>query len=122
MVSSVGSHGDNKGLRIFVPTNDSETLIKDNIVKSEGAFPFEIICVERPDQYSSAQIVDTIMADRSRTVTFKEYSIDTNVDMELYLGDVFVPTWNDDDDPTVAPIVGPFNKIKVYQDNIDSEK
>ena len=119
MVSSVGSHGDNKGLRIFVPTNDSETLIKDNIVKNEGAFPFEISCVERPDQFSSAQIVDTINADRSRTVTFKEFSIDTSVDMELYLGDVFIPTWNDDDDPTVAPIVGPFNKIKVYQDNVD---
>ena len=119
MVSSVGSHGNNKGIRIFVPTNDSETLIKDNIVKDEGAFPWEISCVERPDEFSSSQIVDAVNADRSRTVTFKQFSIDTSVDMELYLQDVFVPTWNEDDDPTVAPIIGPFNKIKVYQDNVD---
>jgi hypothetical protein len=118
-VSSIGGHGDNKGIRIFVPTNDSETLIKDNIVKDAGAFPFEIACVERPDEFSSSQIVDAVNADRSRTVTFKQFSIDTSVDMELYLQDVFVSTWNEDDDPTVAPIVGPFNKIKVYQDNVD---
>jgi hypothetical protein len=52
-------------------------------------------------------------------VTFKQFSIDTSADMELYLQDVFVSTWNEDDDPTVAPIIGPFNKIKVYQDNVD---
>jgi hypothetical protein len=119
MVSSVGSHGNNKGIRIFVPTNDSETLIKDNIVKDAGAFPWEIACVERPDEFSSSQIVDAVNADRSRTVTFKQFSIDTSADMELYLQDVFVSTWNEDDDPTVAPIIGPFNKIKVYQDNVD---
>ena len=119
LVSSVGSHGNNKGIRIFVPTNDSETAIKDSIIKNEGAFPFEIACVERPDQFSSSQIVDTVQADRSRTVSFKQYSIDTDVDMELYIGDVFVKSWSSDDDPTVSPIIGPFNKLKVYQDNID---
>ena len=119
MVSSIGGHGDNKGIRIFVPTNDSETAIKDNIIKNEGAFPFEIACVERPDQFSSSQIVDTVQADRSRTVSFKQYSIDADVDMELYIGDVFVKSWSSDDDPTVSPIIGPFNKLKVYQDNID---
>jgi hypothetical protein len=39
--------------------------------------------------------------------------------MELYIGDVFVNSWSSDDDPTVSPIIGPFNKLKVYQDNID---
>ena len=42
MVSSVGSHGNNKGIRIFVPTNDSETLIKE-IKKNIGITPVELL-------------------------------------------------------------------------------
>ena len=119
MVSSQGASGNNKGIRLFVPTTKSEIQVNDKLVTNQKIFPYALACVERANLLSTSSVIDTMAGDRFINVSLEKNALDKTVDQELYVADRFVQSWNDNEDATVAPIIGAFDKFHVYQEHVD---
>lgn len=120
-VSDQGSYGNNMGIRLWAPTTKSNTPINTRLVIREKAFPFTISCIERPDLESSSKLIPTLAAEQAVTMVLKPGCIDRAVDKQMYFGKHFIPKYRDiSESAGKTPEFGPFGRLKVYQENIDS--
>lgn len=119
-VDSFGEHGNNKGISIWAPTIHSSTPIDDRLITDLKIYPFRITPVQRKDTNSNGYPVETIAGEPYLNVTFKPETRDPFKVRDISLGEVFIEPYQDTKTVGYPPIYGPFGKIHVYNDNIET--
>lgn len=118
-VDSFGSYGNNLGVRIWAATSNSSSPLDERLVSNQKVYPFRIAAVERKDPLSTGKNVETQGGEQYLEVSLKPDMVNPYNDRDLYLGDVFLPAYEDTRSPGMPPQYGPFGRMRIYQENID---
>jgi hypothetical protein len=78
------------------------------------------VAAARTDSLSTAKATATLSAEQYIDVTWKPDTIDPNTDAQLALSDKFLQAYNDLTTPGMPPKFGPFGRMHVYQDNLNT--
>ncbi len=119
-VDSFGSYGNNLGIRIWSATSNSNSPIDERLVSNHKVYPFRISAVERADSLSTGKTVETQLGEQYLDVVLKPDFINPYNDRDSFIGDVFVKAYQDLRTPGIPPQFGPFGRMKVYSDNIET--
>ena len=114
-----GADGNNSGLRMWAQTAVGMQPLDERLLAEGKVYPFRMACLKRADELSTGKIVRTTSDETSVQVCFKPGAIDRNTDKELYVGDVFISSYEDIDNPNLPPIRGPFGELFAYNQTID---
>ena len=114
----LGGYGNNLGIRLDVPTTQSENPLNESVANAVKSFLYRFQAVSRTSAASSGTVVETLGGDQWLTFTFKEGAIDLSTDSELSWTDVFPLAYTDQDTPGLPPVYGPFGRSKIYKDNL----
>jgi hypothetical protein len=119
MVPSFGSYGNSNGIRLWAPTTQSSTPVNPNYLEDDMVYPFRIACVQQSSATGTAAVVATLDGEQYLDFTFKPNVIDLDTDSQISLGDIFIPAWQDLNDPSgIADQFGPFGQLAIYNSNI----
>lgn len=118
MVSSEGEWGNDKGIALWALTQLSNTPVDSRLITDQKAYPFQLAVKSRPDQLTSPSTVNTLSGSPTIPFTLKPGLRDRNNGGQLYIGDVFVKAYQDISTPGMSPIIGDFDRLKVYDNNI----
>lgn len=115
--SSRGAWGNNLGDRLWGLDARVESY-PERMVATERAFPFMMQTVERDTRLAAAKVLLTALGDQSMLFTLKPGSVDPSTNKDVYLADVFGPTYNQTDSRYPVQMAA-LNGLAVYQQNID---
>ncbi len=118
--SSFGEWANNIGIRLWAPTSVTNPDIPMQVLQKNRVYPYYISAISRPDIYSSAKQTPTIFGDNFVKVTFEQNVINPANDAQMYIGDVFLNSYQNLNNPGFAPVIGDFGSIFVYNNNIDT--
>lgn len=119
-VSNFGEWGNNVGLRLSAPTTDDYTPGDTATMKATKAFLYRLMCVEKSKTTNTATIVETNGGDLSIDLAFKRNVVHPITNQVLSINETFIDHWQDITSVGVPPKYGPFGKIHIYEDNIDT--
>ncbi|MNU19629.1 hypothetical protein D3C71_78610 [compost metagenome] len=117
-VASQGSYGKNLGLRLWAPTAVGGSPLDSRIITNEKVYPFRLACVQRASDIVTPTVVATQSAEQFVTFALKPDAIDRNYGTELYMGDVFLQSYQELNDQSLPPQYGPFGELHVYDAQI----
>jgi hypothetical protein len=115
-----GADGNNYGIRMWAPTIKGTSPLDDRIVANDKVYPFRMSCVYRPTALSTPSTVVTQRAEQFVQVAFKPDTVDSNTETLLYVGDVFIQSYQDLDSQVTAATYGPFGEMHTYTSNIEA--
>lgn len=115
--SSRGAWGNNIGDRLWGVDGRTDS-VPERLMAVERAFPYMLQTVERDTRLHSTKVLQTVMGDQNMLFTFKPGSVDPSTNKDVYLADVFGPTY-ENEDPRYPLQEAALNGLAVYQDNID---
>ena len=120
-VPHFGSLGNRYGLSMYAPTSRSANPINSKFMGTDGVYPFRISMFRKTSETTTAKLIETQSAAQFVEFSFKEGVINTMDDAEAYIGDVLLDSYRNmtPSDPLAAPTYGPFERMHVYQDNIE---
>lgn len=117
--SSKGAYGNDTGIRLWAPTLKSVSAMPTKLMTGEKAYPYFISVIERATPVDVPKPMATIFNEQKTMVTFKPMSVDPLTDKEMYIEETFVDSYSNTTDARYPLVTGAFDKIKVYQENID---
>lgn len=118
--SSIGAAGNDVGIRLWAPTNEVNTLVSQDLLTSQKAYPYFAAIIRRADATSSPNIVQTTFSEQRTVITFKPNVIDPTTDSKLYIGDVLLDKYQNLTDPRFPAQYGDFGTLAVYDNNIET--
>lgn len=118
MVSSEGEWGNNVGLSIWANTLATAQEVDTRLIDDQKVYPFQIAVRSRPDVLTSATVERTVSGSESIPFVLKPGLIDKNTKARVYLGDTFVKSYQDIENPAISPTYASFDRLKVYDTNI----
>lgn len=119
-VPHYGAGGNNYGLRTWAPVAIGANPLDTRLLTQGKVYPYLRVCLKRADEFTTGRLVDTKSGATQVLFSLKPNSFDRNSDAALYLGDVFLDSYQDlQPDPGIPKLYGPFGRQFVYQDNID---
>nr|DAT15071.1 MAG TPA: Structural Protein [Caudoviricetes sp.] len=118
---SPGEHGNLNGMALWAPTTISPSPVNYVPLNDAKAYPYRLRLVTKPTSTSSPAIsysrlgmpeIDFCLKPEARSKAGVDY----------HIGDVFLDSYNDliPENPLVPPTYGPFSRLHVYQENVDS--
>ena len=118
-VSHFGSYGDNVGIRLWSPTTEDNSPLNDTIVAETNAYLYRIAFLERASAKSTPVLqkglVDQTYVDFGLKPGMYYEATSTSYDADK----VIIPSYrNIDRSSGYAPEYGPFEKFKIYHDNV----
>jgi len=113
-----GQDGNNVGLRMYAPTDDSQMPINKNLLTKDKIYPLVAQLLYKDDINQTSTITSTIAGDQYVDVALKPGAMDSTYEAERYIGDILLPAYQSLDDITTTPVYGPFGQIHVYEDNL----
>ncbi len=116
--SSAGSWGNNIGVRLWANNVNSATPIDARLIEDQKVYPYFISVAARSDGISSSKVQATLGGAQTVPFVLKPRTIDRNTGSQRYLGDVFVPAYNDTTTPGMPPTYGDFDGLHMYDANI----
>lgn len=117
-VSSVGSYGDNCGIRFWPSTAKSTTPPDLRLLSDNKAFLYNMQVVQRPEANATPLIVRTLDGEMSIPFMFKDGAINKATDQELFFGKRAIASWEDLESTSGIPLQGLFGKHHVYYSNM----
>ena len=117
--SSIGSHGNLAGIRLWAMNLNNSTSMPTKMMDTYKAYPYFMAVVRKPDAITSPAIQQTILGDQKIMVTMKEGTVDPLTEDATYIGDIAVDSYQNIKDTRHPLKHGDFSAIKVYQKNID---
>lgn len=115
--SSRGAWGNNVGTRVWgLDSRLDSTPVK--MVAVERAFPYMMQLVERDTRINSIKTIPTVLNDSMMLFTLKPHTVDPLTDKDLYVADVYGPTYNQTDSRYPVQEAA-LSSMAVYQKNID---
>lgn len=118
-VSSKGSYGNLVGIRLSAPTVSSVGAMPSKMMETFKSYPYYISVVKKADSLSTPKIVQTLFGEQGLMFTFKQDVIDPVTDREMFLGDVFINSYQNLTDLRYSKLIGDFGAIHVYTTVID---
>lgn len=116
-----GAYGNNLGLRLTAPTLKSAVAVNADLVTAAKAYIYRLSLVNRLTESSTVNITPTLGGDQSIDFALKSNAVDPASDTEIALEDVFMNIYQSADPASgMSPIYGPFGKIKVYHENLET--
>lgn len=115
-----GSYGNNAGVRTFPGLAIGANPVDTRLLTMTKVYPYFRQCVRRADEFSTGKLVSTAGGDTAVMFSLKPGTFDKNTDKALYLGEVFIKSYQDLQPAVGIPkLFGPFGRQHVYQENID---
>ena len=120
-VSHFGEYGNNLGLSIYCPNKTSEDRPNLRFYDESFIRQYRVKFVKRKDKRSSAVTVSNKYGEQWTDFVFKPKTIDPTVgNLDRYLGTATLDNYrNLDRTNGRVPTYGPYNKVKVYSENIE---
>lgn len=119
-VSSPGGFGNLVGIRLSAPTTLSSSPIDNTTAEEAKAYLYRIALVERPDEFSTPVILETIQGEQFIDFAYKEGVINTRTDSLVSANDTLLQAWNAPAINGIPPTIGVIDSMHVYQDNIET--
>ena len=117
-VPHFGKEGNNAGLRLWAPTNTGISPMDARTLTEEKFYPFQIACLHRKDELSTPKLVATTGNQQSIAASFKPGALLRATETEMYVGDTFIPAYQNLESLTNPPQWGPFGEVFVYEEKI----
>jgi hypothetical protein len=117
--SSLGSDGNNGGIRMWAP-NSVQDQFPMEILTAVRSFPINFNMLYRTAQNVSPTITPTLLGDLNTTVVFKQGAKDTVTGAQLYIGDILMNSYQSINDPIYPDTFGQFGNLYIYQNNLDT--
>lgn len=117
-VASPGSYGNLVGIRLSAPTTESSSPIDDTTAEEAKAYLYRFALVERPDEFSTPNVKETIQGEQSVDFAYKPGVINTRTDKLVSVEDILLQSWNAPAINGIPATVGVINDQHVYHDNI----
>lgn len=119
-VDSFGAYGNNIGVKIWAATSNSYSPLDERLVSNQKVYPFRIAAVERKDSLSTGKQVATQLGEQYLDVVLKPDMVNPYNDRDVSVGEVFIPAYQDFRTLGTPPQFGPFGRMKVYDDYIET--
>lgn len=116
-VSDRGEDGNNQGIRLFAAHELSVANDTENLQARLGEFLYALQMVVRPDAASTGNIRQTLAPGAYALFAASELIVDRDSNVNYGYGDLMLQ-WNVDD--AQGRTKGPFNKLHVYEANIQA--
>ena len=116
-VSSPGEYGNLVGIRLSAPTTESSSPIDDTTAEEAKAYMYRFALVERPDQFSTPNVKETIQGEQSVDFAYKDGVINRS-DKLVSVEDLLLQSWNAPAINGIPATVGVINDHHVYHKNI----
>ncbi|MDH2154291.1 hypothetical protein [Stenotrophomonas sp. GD03657] len=114
-----GSYGDNQGLRIDVPTNESLAPVNSTLVEATKSMLYRFQIVERADAESSAQPVASNNGDSSLDLSLKDGVVNPATTARVSVKDRFLQSYQTLGQRGFADRYGPFGRVHIYKANLE---
>lgn len=118
--SSFGEWGNNVGIRLWAPNSVTSPDIPMQLIQKTRVYPYYISVINRNDVYSSATVKPTIFGDNLVKFTFEPGVVNPANDAQMYIGDVFLSSYSNLNNPGYPPTIGDFGSVYVYNSNLDT--
>lgn len=112
--------GNNRGHRLMPIVVENDSTFIDRFIAKNRALPYSMQAISRATPTSSAVVQKTLYNEAEVVVSFNKDAVDPVTDDSLYAADVFVQAYQNLLDERYETVYGPFGKMHVYQDNIDT--
>lgn len=119
-VTHFGAYGNNVGLRLTAPNTDDFARGDTAAMANRRAYLYRFTCLEKPVDSNTAQIIETNGGDLNIDLTFKESVTHPITGVNLNFSDMFINSYQEIDVPGQAPKYGPFGRVHVYQENLET--
>lgn len=111
---SQGEYSGNVGFRLSVPTTSSSSQPDFDLISQYKSMILRFAIVERADELSSPNVLDTMAGEKSVDFTFKENVVD-RYDIEKYYDKALIPSYQDLTTPGFVPVYSPIGEIHLYK-------
>ena len=112
--SSPGEFSGNIGIKLSVPTSDSNSQPDFDIIGRYRTMMLRFSMAVRKDELSSPNTLDTMAGEKTIDFTFKENVVD-NFGIEKYFEKILIPSYQDLTTPGYPPIYSPIGDIHLYK-------
>lgn len=119
VVSNKGAYGNNVGLRFWAP-NAKTSQMPTAMMNELRAYPYYFQMIARDTAAASPKAIPTILGDQSTKVVLKPNAVDPSTDAQLSITDILLDSYQNLTNPEFPPVFGNFNRMAVYQANIDA--
>lgn len=117
-VSDFGKYGNLLGVRLWAPSTKSSIPVDEDVITDQLAYLYRLQFVERPDEKSTAKIVQSKFGEQFLDFSLKEGVVNRRVDMDLFADEVILQGYHEPENPGV-PLFGPFGAMHVYYDHLE---
>ena len=112
--------GNNRGHRLMPIVTENDSTFIDRFIAKNRALPYSMQSISRATATSSSVIEKTLFGEAEVIVSFNKDAVDPVTDESLYAADVFVQAYQNLLDARYETVYGPFGRMHVYQNNIDT--
>lgn len=117
--SSQGGWGNLTGIRMWAGTSQNNVSFPTTMMDTLRTFPYYFAMVEAPNSTTSPSVIPTVLTDQSVLTVLKPGQTSPTNGAQLYVGDVFIQSYQNINSGGYSPTYGNFSKMAVYQANID---
>ncbi len=117
-VPSFGSNGNNKGMRVWAPTQLSSDPIDERRLTEGKFYPFRVAFVSRPDDLTTPSIVTNNSGEQYQEVSFMPGAWDRNFELDMDIASTLIEAYQDIGTPGLPPKYGPFGRQHIYAENV----
>lgn len=117
--SSIGSDGNNTGLRLWAPTITQNSAFDTRILGTGKQYPFRMSVIRREDEYSSGRPVTNTAGEQNVLVTHKPNGVNPVTGANFDVRTNFIEAYQNVNDPAYPTQLGDFGKINMYDGNIE---
>ena len=117
-VTSAGEYGNATGIRLWAPTNE-KNVMPTKLMTGQKAYPYYIQVIEKQDGLSTPKVDRTIFNEMYRMITLKPDTMDPLTTSRMYMGEVFLDSYQNIEDLRYPLQFGNFGSLRVYQANIE---
>lgn len=118
-VSHLGAYGNNIGLRIWAPTESSQTPVDMNVIKQNKVYPYRISVMKRKSESEMPKVFSTLHGEQSTEFTFKRDVIKKATDADISIEKVFLDSYRVLNTPGYVDQWGPFDELHIYHDQLE---
>ena len=119
-VSSQGAYGNNIGMRFSAPNALGVAPADTDLAESIKAYLYRISFVQRADENSTAQPIETLLGAQSVDLTFAQNQYDAKSgNIPLSIEEALLDSYQALSEPDMPKLYGPFGKLHVYRNYLE---
>lgn len=118
-VDTFGDYGNRLGVRLSAPTTKSSAPIDDETAVEQEAYLYRVQFVERPDEFTTPRILETLFGEPFVDFSFKDGVINSRTNTELSIDEAVIPAFHQEAVNGMTEMRPPFGRIHVYHEYLE---